>query len=148
MKCKDLNLIRQSKAQYCRFIDTKQWEAFGRLLVPDARVRIVGPASGTIAAFDRSADFVKSAMDFIGAGQSIHQIHNEEFELISGEEVSAIWSMEDYIVFPDAPSGALTSVHGYGHYFETWHKNRDKWQIISLELKRSILELSHGSEST
>jgi hypothetical protein len=147
MKCKDLNLIRQSKAQYCRFVDSKEWEAFGRLLVPDAKVRIVDPAGATIAAFDRSADFVRSAMDFIGAGQSIHQIHNEEFEPISDDEVSAIWSMEDYIVFPNAHPGALTSVHGYGHYFETWRKNRDKWQITSLELKRSILEMSHGSES-
>lgn len=145
MNCKDLELIRQSKARYCRFIDMKQWQSFGRILAPDLTVRIVDPAGATIAAFDNGPDFVGSAMDFIGAGQSIHQIHNEEFEPVSDDGISAIWSMEDYIVFPDAGPGALASVHGYGHYFETWKKAAGHWRITSLELKRSILEMTHRS---
>lgn len=146
MYSEDLNVIRQSKAKYCRYIDSKQWQAFRALFAPGASIRIVDPAGATMAEFDNANDFVKSAMDFIGSGRSIHQIHNEEFEHISEEQIEAIWSMEDYIVFPATHHPPLASVHGYGHYFETWRKNDDTWQISKLELRRSILELVHRSE--
>ena len=55
------------------------------------------------------------------------------------DEISAIWSMEDYIVFPAAESGAA-SIHGYGHYHETWLQTHDNWCIARLELRRTILE--------
>jgi hypothetical protein len=147
MCCETLNLIRQSKARYCRYIDSKQWKAFRDLFSPDASIQIIDTAGATMAQFDNTDDFVKSAIDFIGAGQSIHQVHNEEFEQISGEQIEAIWSMEDYIVFPATHHPPLVSVHGYGHYFETWRKSGNTWQISKLQLRRSILELVHRSEA-
>ena len=89
-----------------------------------------------------------SARDFLANGRSIHQVHNDEIAHMSDREILATWSMEDYIVFPSAPSGAPNSVHGYGHYHETWIDRGEGWQIAALDLRRTILESTYAGDAS
>ncbi|MDR7134387.1 3-phenylpropionate/cinnamic acid dioxygenase small subunit [Lysobacter niastensis] len=132
--------IRVSKARYCRYLDTKQWNAFAALFTEDATARIVAPDGGLIAAFDSASTFVGAARQFLENAQSIHQVHNDELAILSPNEITAIWSMEDYIVFPTASANEPASVHGYGHYHETWLRTDGTWRIARLELRRTIFE--------
>jgi SnoaL-like domain len=132
--------IRAAEARYCRFLDTKQWGDFAELLVLEVRVRMLDPDGQELAAFDHRDAFVASAREFLEGARSIHQVHNDELAMVSRHEVAATWSMEDCIVFPPGPRGTSASVHGYGHYHETWLERGDVWRIASLELRRTILE--------
>jgi hypothetical protein len=132
--------IRQQKARYCRFVDTREWAALASLLKDDVRARMYDPEGTLIASFDTASAFVEAARDFLAGARSIHQVHNSELAFEQDGTVSAIWSMEDYIVGLDAKVGFGT-MHGYGHYHETWERiDADRWVIAQLELRRTILE--------
>lgn len=132
--------IRQQKARYCRFIDTKQWDAFASLLKDGINALMYDPDGTLIASFDEASAFVKAARDFLAGARSIHQVHNSELAFEQDGTVSAIWSMEDYIVGL-RPEVGFGSMHGYGHYHETWERIDDgRWVIARLELRRTILE--------
>lgn len=134
--------VRLRKARYCRSLDTKQWETFAALFVADAKATVFDPEGGLIAEFHTAGAFVNAARQFLEGARSIHQVHNDELELVSESEINAIWSMEDYIVFPLAPKDAPISVHGYGHYHERWVLKDGAWLISNLELRRTILEVT------
>ena len=131
--------VRLGKARYCRYLDTKRWAAFAELFGTNTIARIVDPNGTPVAEFASSIDFVAATRQFLEKAKSIHQVHNDELTMNSDDEISAIWSMEDYIVFPSAEIGPAR-VHGYGHYHETWIRTADKWRITRLELRRTILE--------
>ncbi|MCQ1775830.1 nuclear transport factor 2 family protein [Neorhizobium galegae] len=133
--------IATRKAQYCRYVDTKRWEVFRELFsdVPD--IRFVDTEGNTINAFTSVEEFVTISALYLDGAQTIHQVHNAEMERISDDQVNAIWSMEDYLLFPAVEDARPASMHGYGHYHETWKFEAGQWRIAKLELRRTILEI-------
>jgi len=136
--------IAAAKARYCRFIDTKQWEAFAALLAEAPKIRMLGPDGDLLFAFDERDAFVALSSQFLAKGRSIHQVHNAEIEEIADGRVAAVWSMEDLIVFPDAAPGETARMNGYGHYHEIWERGPDGWRIAELELRRTILDITQA----
>lgn len=134
--------VRRAKARYCRFIDTKQWDDFAELFVPDVTIRMVDPEGEVIAAFDDRDSFMAATRAFLQGARSSHHIHNEEIDRISDSEISAIWAMEDIVVNSNPAPGQPTRMHGYGHYHETWKRTPEGWRIARLELRRTILEFN------
>lgn len=139
--------VRRAKARYCRFIDTRQWDDFAALLLPDVGIRMLDPDGGLIAAFDDRDAFMAVTTAFLQGARSSHHIHNEEIDLISDSEISAIWAMEDIVVNAAPAPGQPARMHGYGHYHETWKPTPQGWRIARLELKRTILEFNDNQET-
>jgi|GEM_PF-1101085 len=137
-------IVSTRKAQHCRFIDTKKWREFARLLRANVEVPIFAPDGAVSARFEASPTsrdaFVRIARDFVARAQTIHQVHNAELHLVSDSEVKAVWSMEDYLVFPSAAGHEAKSVHGYGHYYETWALSDGDWLLSRMVLRRTLLE--------
>ena len=126
----DIEAIKQLKARYFRYIDTKQWDDLKALFTSDARFSVDG-GSGHYewAAPD---DFIAHVSKSLGgAAVSVHQGHMPEIELIDAASARGIWAMFDYVDIPDKPSR-----QGYGHYHETYRRESDGWRIASLELTR------------
>lgn len=137
--------VQASKARYCRYVDTKQWDAFSALFIARPAILIYDAADELIVSFDAREAFVAVCRDYLQGAQSIHQVHNDELTQVSGTEIRAIWSMEDYLIFPEASDAADTRParhHGYGHYHETWVLEAGAWRIARLELRRTILEIT------
>lgn len=134
--------VRLAKARYCRFVDTKQWAAFADLLIPSPDIKIYDVAGDLLVAFTSREAFASAAKDYLAGAQSIHQVHNDELSQVSESAISAIWSMEDHILFPDQAGGRPSRHHGYGHYHENWVLTAAGWRIASLELRRTILEIT------
>ena len=137
--------VRAAKARYCRYVDTKQWEAFSELLVANPRIGIYDTANNLIVSFETREAFVAACQDYLAGTQSIHQVHNEELTQVSATEIHAIWSMEDQILFPPADANADPRPprhHGYGHNNETWVIDEGEWRIGSMDLHRTILEVT------
>lgn len=137
--------IRNNKARYCRYVDTKQWEAFSTLLVPKPDILIYDAAGQLIISFDNREAFVAACQGYVEGAQTIHQVHNDELCQVSDTEIRAIWSMEDCVIFPEADAVAdprPARHHGYGHYHEIWVLEDGVWRLARMELRRTILEIT------
>jgi hypothetical protein len=140
LRLEDLENIRQAKARYCRFLDTKAFDQWERLFSPEARITFYNP-DGTVAMeFQSIAEFSTLTRDFFAATITVHQTHNSEIDFVSDSTARAIWSMEDWHIYP--AGSPHRTLHGYGFYYETWEKRGDDWKITRLELKRQILDIT------
>lgn len=137
--------VRVAKARYCRFVDTKQWEAFSTLFVAAPEILVYDLADQLIVSFDSRDAYVAACQGYLVGAHSSHQVHNDELTQVSDTEISAVWSMEDCVIFPEADASADARParhHGYGHYHETWVLEDGAWLIARIELRRTILEIT------
>ncbi|MCF6386996.1 nuclear transport factor 2 family protein [Mycobacterium sp. MBM] len=139
----DVEAIRRLKARYCRFLDTKDYEAWKALFAPDVVVKLdmaisAGGADGQTAPDLNGLDeFVPVVLGGVEHAQTKHHVHTPEIDLTSNTTASAIWAMEDLLLFADG--GEL---FGAGHYHETYEKRDGDWVITSLHLTRTILRFT------
>ncbi len=133
--------IGQLKARYCRYVDTKDWAGFANLFAQNPELRFYDENGGLVAGFDAAEEFVALTKAYLTGTKTIHQVHNAEIDVVSEREVRAIWSMEDYLLFPEGDDGRLASMRGFGHYHETWKLEAGEWKIAKIELRRTILEI-------
>jgi hypothetical protein len=129
----DIEELKQLKAKYFLFMDTKQWGAWGELFTEDVKVE------GTKQAPDASrADFVKGVAAALEGVNTCHQGHTPIIELTSATTARGVWSMFDDLRFPEGhpwAEGYLRRV-GYGHYEEDYRKDDGVWRISFMRLAR------------
>ncbi|MDI7925206.1 nuclear transport factor 2 family protein [Ferirhizobium litorale] len=135
-----INTIRGQKARYCRFVDTKEWASLAELIADRPQLRFFAPDGTLLYEFDSAAEWIGLMRNYLDGSHTIHQVHNDEIEVVSDTEVKAIWSMEDYLLLAEG-SDRPASIHGFGHYYETWRLMDAKWRLTDLELRRTILEI-------
>ncbi len=123
--------IANLKAAYCRLLDTKDWEGWKQLFTEDFELD-VSDSGGSV--MKGREDIVASVRGSIEAAKTAHQVHFPEIA-ISGEEASAIWPMQDRVVWGEGR--ALT---GYGHYHERYVKQDGRWRIAAQKLTRLAME--------
>ena len=86
-------------------------------------------------------EFLPVVLGGVEGAQTKHHCHTPEITLTSDTTASAIWAMEDLLLFPNG--GEL---FGAGHYHETYEKRSGNWVITSLHLTRTILRFTAGSD--
>jgi SnoaL-like domain len=138
----DLEQIRQLKARYCRFLDTRDIDAWRTVFTQDVVVTLdltvsTGGADPNTAPPLQGVDnFVPAVLAGIGDAATMHHCHTPEITLTSATTAVGIWAMEDLLMFPDG-----RELRGAGHYHETYEKRDDVWQIKTLHLTRTILRM-------
>ncbi|MBZ9891508.1 nuclear transport factor 2 family protein [Mesorhizobium sp. BR1-1-3] len=140
----DIEQVRRAKARYCRFVDTRDLEQFASLLEPTVEVRVFSTEGELIASFDDRESYMDAMRSYIQGSHSIHQLHNDEIDQISQTEITAIWSMEDVLVFPGAAAGLPARIKGYGHYHELWRLGPYGWRLARMTLRRAIFEVTNA----
>lgn len=137
--------IKQLKARYCYYLDTKEWDKFVETLTEDVTIdcdtavstngrdpepfpQVVGRSTQRVAIERLAAE-----------AYTVHQVHSPIIELTSPTTAKAIWAMEDVI---DKPGYFL---HARGHYHETYRKESGVWRIASIHLTRTLVETSGTS---
>jgi 3-hydroxyisobutyrate dehydrogenase-like beta-hydroxyacid dehydrogenase len=132
----DLEAIKQLKARYFRFIDTKEWAAFRELFTDDCKHWL--PQDSAVP-FMSNDEYFTMNEELLGTGVTTHHGHMPEITFLSDTEAEGIWAMHDYVQI-EPPSGRV-SIKGYGHYFETYRKGDDgKWRISSKRNQRIRLD--------
>ncbi len=129
--------LKQLKARYLRFVDTKKWSAFGMLFTPDVVVDFSADNPGQEPIRGR-ADLVKNVEYLLGPCLSLHHGHTPEIDILSPTTARGVWVMQDFLYWPKdkpAPLGYHTLV-GWGHYHETYERRDGRWLIRSLKLTR------------
>ena len=129
-----IEAIKQLKARYFRFIDTKDWLGFQNLFTADAVFDISDDIPGCIVS--GPAKIVETASVPLQDAVSVHHGHCAEIEITSPTTATGIWSMEDMLRWNEGANAPVKSLHGYGHYFETYERIGGRWYIKSLKLKR------------
>lgn len=128
--------IRQVKARYCRFIDTKQWHQLSTLFTADCRFEGLGsaPAGADVATF------VKGVSTRLANTISVHHCHTPEILMTGPNRARVVWAMEDYVEWADGSTVKETpgsrGFRGYGHYEEEYRQESGEWKICFLRLTR------------
>jgi SnoaL-like domain len=126
----DIESIKLLKARYCRYLDAKDWAAWRELFADDFVSDLNAVGGQVIAGAD---EFVAYTRNTIGkpSQPTVHQVHAPEIMLTSPTTARAVWALNDVV----ALLPALT-LHGYGHYDETYEKVSGHWRITSSRLTR------------
>jgi uncharacterized protein (TIGR02246 family) len=131
--------IKQVNARYFRCMDTKDWAGFEAVFAPDATADYT-PPGGNPAEWSTSgrANIVTFVRKTVEPAITVHHGHMPEVEVTSPTTGSAIFAMEDLIWWPEGLR--RRTLHGWGHYHETYEKIDGKWLIKTLRLTRLRVE--------
>ena len=127
-----IEAIKQLKAKYFLYLDTKQWESWRQLFTDDLRT------DGTFFP-DASRDtFVNGVRDSLEHAVSAHHGHTPLIEVTGAETARGVWTMQDDVRFPEGHpwSGGHRRRVGYGHYEEEYRRMSGEWKISFMRLAR------------
>jgi hypothetical protein len=135
--------IKNVKARYFRFIDTKDNEGFLEQFTEDLHWVLLdteGNVQTELHSRDEMGTFLTPMTDARVDGFSVHHGHTPEIEIIDDHTATGIWAMSDYIRMPGL------NIVGYGHYHEEYRKCEDGvWRISkSCVTRLHIDELEPG----
>jgi hypothetical protein len=127
---REVESIKQLKARYCRYLDTKDWESWRGLFADDFVSDLGGVGGDVIVGADQ---FVTYTRKTIGkqTQATVHQVHTPEIELTSPTTAHGIWALHDVVRLHPA-----LTLHGYGYYDESYAKIDGQWRISSSKLTR------------
>jgi ketosteroid isomerase-like protein len=127
--------ICETKARYCRCMDTKDWAGWADCFTEDL-VLDTSPAGGyRIEGRDAA---IKAVLGSIEHAKTAHQVHNPEIAFAEdGQSARVIWAMNDRVEMAEDRQQAIGEYGhtGYGHYRELYVKCPDgKWRIKETQL--------------
>src|SRR5262245_33831 len=132
----DIEAIKQLKSRYCRYIDTKQWQALPALFADD--VRFDGFASAPTGS--DSTAFVKGVSARLGPAVTRHHCHTPDIVCIDEDHARSVWAMADYMEWPEpiglADAPKARGMQGFGHYEEEYRRVNGVWKMSHLRLCR------------
>ena len=129
--------IKQLKARYFRCMDTKDWAGFEQVFAADAvmdmsnEMRDRTTRGGITRGAAQIAAMVRTV---VGPVVTVHHGHMPEIEITSPTTARGVWAMEDKLRWPEG--SPVRTMHGYGHYHETYERTDDGWRIKTITLTR------------
>jgi hypothetical protein len=132
MEHSDYEEIRNLKARYFRYLDTRRWQDLRGLLTDDF--------TGDFGASDEEQfaspeAFIEGLQRNLKDATTVHHGHMPEIEVHNADQASAIWAMEDIVHTPEY------ELHGYGHYVDEYRRVDGKWCIDRSRLTRLKLDV-------
>ena len=131
-KLADIEEIKQLRARYTRWIDTKDWDALKGELAEDFHAATEG---GTL---DGREAFVGSLSQSLSSATTAHHCHTPEIEITGPDMATGVWAMQDHVSM--TLNGAPFSFRGAGHYHDTYVRTGSGWRMASTALKRLSID--------
>jgi hypothetical protein len=134
-------------------MDTKDWDGMATIFtddaVFDARASFSIDGHGGAGRAAESNDWVSEGganiVAFIrGAAtnlMTVHHGHCHEIEILSPTDARGVIAMEDQVFEPNGGEPLLT-LHGCGHYHESYRKVDGRWRIASSRITRLYVRLT------
>jgi ketosteroid isomerase-like protein len=132
---RDIEAIKQLKADYCRAFDLRDWERWGSLLTDDVYLE-------SDAGVLEGREAVLAMMGTVDASV-VHNTHSPVIELTGPDTASGTWSNEDWVRLD--LGGERLAFHGCGHYFEDYVRTPEGWKVKRSVEKRLRVDPIEGS---
>ena len=138
---REIEALKQLKARYFRFLDTKQWESWRDLFTGDALLKVHsvvttwGGEPQLRQDIQGSETIMTTVRALIDNSVTVHQGHMPEINLTSPTTATGIWAMEDIV------ENSQGRMRGHGHYHETYEMIGGKWLIKTIRLTRLRIEV-------
>jgi len=131
-----IEAIKIVKANYFLGVDTKDWDLLRReVFCEQSRFDLPEYDDASFVGGDAIVDFFRGAMS---NWVTVHHGHMPIIEITSDTTATGIWAMEDRIY--GSPGEDISSIHGFGHYHETYVKLAQGWRIGRFKLERLRVE--------
>lgn len=124
--------IHMLKARYFRTLDQKDWAAHEAVFAPDlvAEFEAAGePVHGAAVHVANLAPILEHVV-------TVHHGHTPEITILSDDEATGVWAMEDKLWVQPGSTLPFTFLHGYGHYHERYVRLAGEWRIKEVRLAR------------
>ncbi len=138
--------IRQLKARYFRCLDGRDWDGFGAVLTEDAQLDISEEVAGNRPAVVGRERIVRLVQRAVAGATTVHHGHTPEITIETIDTAAGVWAMEDHLFWADGDP--LRSMHGYGHYHETYRRTAEGWQIDRMALTRLRIDTDPPTDPT
>jgi len=139
MNIEEIEAIKQLKARYFRYLDTKQWDRWGDVFTQDA---VLDHPANRSEPLRGRGQIVETVSAGLANRVTIHHGHMPEIEITGEGTAKGIWAMYDLLLGPTPDGHGEARYEGYGHYLERYEKGADgKWRIAHLHLRRLHLEI-------
>lgn len=138
--------LTRRKARYARYADTKQWDKFESIFLPNATSAFVDRDGNPITmgkqglVFDTGKAMAAYFEKFNTGQDAIHNIGPGDFEQVGPDEVKAVWVVEYQTI--SRTLGTWQKIRGGGYYHETWKRVDGEWYIADLRMERAYQEES------
>jgi SnoaL-like domain len=129
-----LEEIRYLKARYFRCVDTKDWDGFAAVFADDVQFDITDDVPGCI--LGSPGAIVEMTRQGLQGCVSVHHGHGPEITITSDTTATGVWPMEDMLRWAPESGAPIQTLHGYGHYHETYRRIDGRWRIQTLKLAR------------
>lgn len=127
----EVEAIRRLKARYFRLLDTKDWGDLVEVFSEDVAADMTGVGGPAVQGATELVGFLRESLTDV---VTVHYGHMPEIDITSPTTATGIWSLEDYLWWPEG--GPWRSMHGFGHYHETYEKTDAGWQIKTWAITR------------
>lgn len=131
----DLRALVDLKSRYCRFVDTKDFDALAELMTEDVTVAYQDGAF-TLQGRDKVRRFLAGVMSDPGIS-SLHLVANPEL-CVEGDVATGRWALQDTVVNRTAG----TVLRGGAHYEDRYVRTADGWKIAHTGYRRLFEEHS------
>lgn len=131
--------IKKLKGRYFYYFDHKDWRRWrDEVWAPDARLEV--PEVSMVV--EGADNIVRWASESAGDQISTHHGHTPIIDIVSDNEATGIWAMEDILRLPKGTVAkyGYSYLHGFGHYHETYVRGPRGWRIRSSRLTRLYVE--------
>jgi ketosteroid isomerase-like protein len=136
--------ICETKARYCRCLDSKDWVGYADCFTEDF-VLDTPPAGNITRGRDAAVKTVRGAVE---TAETAHQVHNPEISFAAdGRSADVIWAMQDRVSWGEERRAKLGNCGhtGFGHYREHYVKCADgRWRIKTLKLSYLKMDFHHS----
>lgn len=133
----DWRAICETKARYCRCLDTKDWAGYADCFTEDLQLE-TPPYTEVMTGRDAIVARISAMLQ---TSKTTHHVHNPEIRFDGPDAADVIWAMQDRNVWAEERRAQVgNSGHiGFGHYHERYVRCPDgQWRI-----KRSRLSYLH-----
>lgn len=132
--------IKQLKARYFRYLDTKQWRRWATVFTADAVLEHPANRPEPVVGRERIVALVSAQLS---EAVTVHHGHTPEIEILDGTHARGVWAMRDVLSFPLAGGRGRGHYEGAGHYIERYVKESDgAWRIAHIHLRRLHVEIA------
>src|SRR5574338_1132155 len=127
----EIELIKRLKYRYLRCLDQKEFDEIASCFVPEATAAYSG-GGYSFEGRDAICEFLRTSM---GATTMLtsHRCHHPEIDLLSADEATGTWALEDVVVLTDMQ----INIQGAAFYTDRYVKRDGTWLIAHTGYKRT-----------